>query len=435
MSSSPAETTSSAGEASRAPAIGWRLPPFYCPIEPAVHPRRAELEERAVAWLDRSGIFRDATERAWSIATHSTDFSCRMIPHGRDEPLLLFIEWNHWAFALDDLWHDTGAADIKTARIVDLNARISRCLEAPGSAMLGTSPFDRALEDLAARTRALAGPVQLRRVAEGMRDWLFGAAWQVSNIERRVMPTLSDYVALRPSINGTRFSLAWNQIASGIEVPDEELSAPPVQALTEAAGFIVSCDNDLFSYAKEDDHETMDQNLVNVLAYHNGTSLTRALTEAVAIRDRSMTLFLALRDRLARTAGPQLARYLEALGHYIAGCIRWMNDAPRYASPRNRHPLPVPGATYGITWRDTPSDPRTDPLPIPSAAWWWEQLDPPAHSPRNHRVSDRHHEARGRDSEEGGAGIRAVPSPAVAGSSAVSWPTVAGAAGTRGAGG
>ncbi|MFI1257979.1 hypothetical protein ACH4U6_29945 [Streptomyces netropsis] len=392
--------------ATRASAIGWRLPPFYCPIDAAIHPRADQLEERAIAWLDAMGIFRDGTERAWSIATHSTDFSCRMIPYGMDEPLLLFIEWNHWAFALDDFWHDTGSADIRTSRIVDLNARISRCLEAPGSAMLGNTPFAAALEDLAARTRDLATPVQLRRVAEGMRDWLFGAAWQVSNVERGIMPTLSDYVALRPSINGTRFSLAWSEIASGIEIPDGKLYSAPVQALTDAAGFIVSCDNDLFSYAKEDNQETTDQNIVNVLAHQDGSPPDKALGEALAIRDRAMTLFLELRDQIARDADPELRRYLEALGHYIAGCIRWMNAAPRYASPRNRHELPVPGATYGITWRDTPSDPGTGPLPIASAAWWWDQLDSVTHRRRNHPVSDFHTDVRERD-DFGGAGIPA----------------------------
>ncbi|GGR11958.1 terpene synthase family protein [Streptomyces netropsis] len=392
--------------ATRASAIGWRLPPFYCPIDSAIHPRADQLEERAIAWLDAMGIFRDGTERAWSIATHSTDFSCRMIPYGMDEPLLLFIEWNHWAFALDDFWHDTGSADIRTSRIVDLNARISRCLEAPGSAMLGNTPFAAALEDLAARTRDLATPVQLRRVAEGMRDWLFGAAWQVSNVERGIMPTLSDYVALRPSINGTRFSLAWSEIASGIEIPDGKLYSAPVQALTDAAGFIVSCDNDLFSYAKEDNQETTDQNIVNVLAHQDGSPPDKALGEALAIRDRAMTLFLELRDQIARDADPELRRYLEALGHYIAGCIRWMNAAPRYASPRNRHELPVPGATYGITWRDTPSDPGTGPLPIASAAWWWDQLDSVTHRRRNHPVSDFHTDVRERD-DFGGAGIPA----------------------------
>jgi hypothetical protein len=359
----------------RAPVIGWQLPSFYCPIEPAIHPKADQLERRAIAWLDRANIFRSQTDRAWSVATRSTDFSCRMIPCGDEEPLLVFILWNHWAFALDDHWHDTGSAAIRASTIVDLNARISRCLEAPDSAMLGNDPFAAALEDLVARTRAITTSVQLHRVAEGLRDWLLGAAWQVSNVERGIMPTLSDYVSMRPSINGTRFSLAWSQIANRIELRAEEEYSASVQALTDAAGFVVSCDNDLFSYAKEDHHKTLDQNIINLIAHHNNCSPRQALADALAIRDRTMTLFLRLREQLASNASPDLSRYLDALGHYIAGCIRWMNAAPRYASPRNRYELPVPGATWNATFSDKPADLSIDPLPVPAAAWWWEQLD------------------------------------------------------------
>jgi hypothetical protein len=359
----------------RAPVIGWQLPSFYCPIEPAIHPRADQLERHAIAWLDDANLFHDEKDRAWSIATHSADFSCRVIPCGDEEPLLVFILWNHWAFALDDQWHDTGSAAIRTSTIVDLNARISRCLEAPGSAMLGNDPFAAALADLVARTRAITTPAQLHRVAEGLRDWLLGAAWQVSNVERGIMPTLSDYVSMRPSINGTRFSLAWSQLANRIELPAEEEHSASVQALTDAAGFIVSCDNDLFSYAKEDDHETLDQNIINLLAHHNNCPPRQALADALAVRDRTMTLFLRLREQVASNASPELGRYLDALGHYISGCIRWMNAAPRYASPRNRYELPVPGATWNVTFSDQPADVSSDPLPVPAAAWWWEQLD------------------------------------------------------------
>ncbi|MEU8569385.1 terpene synthase family protein [Streptomyces pathocidini] len=358
----------------RAPVIGWNLPPFYCPIESQVHPEAKELEEQAVDWLDASGIFRDGVDRAWSIATHSTDFSCRMIPRGDPRLVLLFIMWNHWAFALDDQAHDTGSASTLTRSVVDLNARIARCLESPGSGTLDGGPLGTALEELATLTRAALTSAQLHYVQEGLRDWLFGASWQVGAIESDVMPSLSDYVAMRPSINGTRFSLAWSLAANGIRMTQDELYSAPVQALTDVAGFVVSCDNDLFSYAKEDSQETTDRNIINILMHHNRCPPQQAVAETVAIRDRCMTLFLRLRERIAGTAGPELRRYLESLGDYIAGCIHWMNAAPRYASPRNRHALPQTGASWNITWRSGPVDARTDPLPIPATAWWWDQL-------------------------------------------------------------
>ncbi|WP_165987149.1 terpene synthase family protein [Streptomyces sp. YIM 98790] len=358
---------------------GWTLPSFYCPIPPAdppVHPLAADLQRRALDWVAASGIVRDQRELAWSAATHSTDFSCRLIPDGDPELILLFILWNHWAFALDDNWHDTGSAAIRTREIVDINTRILRTLEIPGAALLDSrEPLTRALEDLAARTREALTPVQLHRVTHGLRDWLWGASWLVGTQERRELPALSDYVAMRPSVNGTRFSLAWSELAAGVALPGELLYDPRVQALTEAAGFIVSCDNDFFSYPKEDSAELLDPNIVNILARDRGCSPQEALQEAAALRDRTMSLYVRLREQVARTAAGELARYLRVLDHYIAGCIHWMNNAPRYASPRNRHPLPVPGASWHISWRDTPSDPDPGPPPVPAAAWWWRHLD------------------------------------------------------------
>ena len=66
------------------------------------------------------------------------------------------------------------------------------------------------------------------------------------------MPELDDYVAMRPSVNRTHFSLAWSILAQWIAVTPVELYDDRVQTLTDVAGFVVSCDNDLFSYAKDD---------------------------------------------------------------------------------------------------------------------------------------------------------------------------------------
>ncbi|MBT2544143.1 hypothetical protein J7E99_26420 [Streptomyces sp. ISL-44] len=362
-------------EDARPSRIGWQLPPFYWPFErDLIHPKEAELEERAIAWIDAFGLYPDATERAWGLATRSVDFTCRIIPYGDVEPMLLFAEWNYWAFATDD-WQDSDAGAARTASVVDQGTRLIRTLEAPGSGLLPPGPHTAALEDLVARTRAMLTPFQLRRFTEGVRDWVFGAASQAANAERGVMPSLNDFAATRISVGGTRFLLTWCDVANGIDVPAEVLYSAPVQALTDAAGFIVACDNDLFSYNKDDHHEPREQNLLNVLARHHGCTPAEALAAASALRDRAVTLFVRLRERLARGADEQLGRYLISLEHWIAGDTEYHNRAPRYASPRNRNVLPVEGASYGITWSDTPSDPSVEPLPIPALAWWWQQLD------------------------------------------------------------
>lgn len=359
----------------REPAIGWRLPPFYCPEERGelLHQDVAKIAERAVAWVDEFALYPDATERAWGLACNAVDYSCRMAPHGDQEILLLFIHWNYWATALDD-WHDSGDEDTGVADITDHSVRLIRAIEAPGSAMLPDTRLTAALDDLVRRSRSLLSPYELRRFTEGARDWLLGASWQTSNVERGIMPALNDFVAMRGSVNGTRFTMTFVEAAEGIHLAPEEHYSAPVQALTDAAGFVVSCDNDLFSFAKEDHLAVPDQNLLNVLVHARGGTPADVLPEAVAIRDRAMSLFLRLRTQLNAEGSPELRRYTTALGNYITGFIEGERTAPRYASPRNRHPLPVPGAAFEISYRDTPSDPNPAPLPLPAIAWWWRQL-------------------------------------------------------------
>ncbi|GAA3119853.1 hypothetical protein GCM10020254_78680 [Streptomyces goshikiensis] len=148
---------------------------------------------RRASYIPRRSRWRPARSNGWTpsactgtrwsgrggLATHSADFSCRLIPEGDVEALLLFTEWNYWANAIDD-WQDSGAAEVRTAAVVDHGARLVRTLQDPGAALLPDSAVTRALADLVRRTHALLTPFQLRRFVEGTRDWLLGAAWQAA---------------------------------------------------------------------------------------------------------------------------------------------------------------------------------------------------------------------------------------------------------------
>ncbi|THA51475.1 hypothetical protein E6R62_23445 [Streptomyces sp. A1136] len=348
------------------------MPAFYCPLErDLVHPEAKQVEARAVEWVDSFGLYPDAVERAWGLATHSADFTCRIIPEGKVEALLLFAEWNYWANAVDD-WQDSGSEEVGTGAVVEHGVRLLRTIENPGASLLPDGPMTRALVDLVSRTHAMLSPFELRRFTEGTRDWLLGAAWRAARAEEGAMPGLNDFAALGPLANGTRFSLTWSDVAREDRLPAEVLYSPALTALTDAAGFIVSADNDLFSYDKDDHLEPPEVNLVNVLAHREGCSPAEAVPLAVALRDRVMVLFTTLRARLADGADPRLRRHLAALGHYVAGCVAWQGRAPRYATPRNRYGLPSAEARLAVRYADVPSVPDREAPDLPALASWWQ---------------------------------------------------------------
>jgi hypothetical protein len=349
------------------------LPPFYCPIPPAVHPKANILEQRASAWLDEHHVYPDPTERAWGMATHSIDFVCRLAPDGHDERVLLFALWNYWAFAIDDE-HDDESTALSVADAVDIGWRVIRTLEVPGYRPLGTHRLADGLTDLVERTRAVTSAAQLHRFAAGLRDVLYAMAWQLATIERGIVPTLDDYAAVRPSLIGARFSIAWIEIANDVRLSADQWARDDIQALIDAAGFVVSCHNDMLGAAKEDHRRVPEINIITVLRHHNRCSTRQAIADTVAIQERVTTLFLTLRKQLATDPDSEVRRFAAATGHYIRGNLDWHIAAPRYASPRNRNAWPVPNARCDAEVTDRPSDPNTAPPAIASIDWWWHHI-------------------------------------------------------------
>ncbi|MFF5971959.1 glutamate dehydrogenase [Streptomyces sp. NPDC012769] len=345
------------------------LPPLYCPLESAVHPRVREVEKRAVAWIAESGMCADEEERAWVVATHSTDFFGRFAPVADDDRLLATSLWVYWGFAFDDARCDNGPLSSRPAQFNALAGAVQRAAEAPTAAD-GGERFVRPLQDIIGRFRSLGTAPQVRRFLDAHRAWLSGVAWQIGNQAAGRMPDLDEYLAMRLLSSGGEPTFAMLELATGAEVPDAELHRPAVRALTEMAILVAALDNDRHSLRKELSRGHADQNIYSVLTHHRLLTLAEAVEEAARIRDRVLTRFLRLHDRVRPHAGAELARYLGGLCHGVRGNAEWGLRVPRYLSLGR-----VPDAMdeEPLEWAAAPADDSPAPLPAaPTVAWWWD---------------------------------------------------------------
>jgi hypothetical protein len=334
-------------------------PPFFCPVPAAVHPAVGEIEAAAVEWLDRVRLHRTEQERARLLGTHSAEFYARFAPHGVPEGILTAALWVYWGFAFDDARCDSGPCSADPPAFLELAGQVQRALE---TAEPPAEPYAAALHDIAARMRAQVTGTVFRRFVDAHRHWLYCVAWQVGNRAAGRMPTLPEYLTMRLGSAGGPPTIALLEIANGIEVPAPEMDSRDVRALTEMAHLIASLDNDLHSFRKELAENETAQNVISVLCHHDGLGVAAALDAAVAIRDRVMIRFLALRDRVRPTASEELRTYLDGLGHGIRGNIDWAAGVPRY----------LPGGPLRIEVGDEPYDTNPDPLPYPAVSWWWD---------------------------------------------------------------
>lgn len=347
------------------------FPPHWCPLESAVHPRVRLVEKRAEAWIGDSGMCASEEERAWVVASRSTDFYARFAPVADDERLLATALWVYFGFAFDDARCDSGPLSSRPAQFNALAGRIQRAVEAPGAEM-ADERFAAPLQDVVGRFRALGTPAQVRRFAQAHRAWLSGVAWQVGNQAVGRMPGPDEYLAMRLLASGGEPTFAMLELATGQEVPEAELQRPAVRALTEMAIMVAALDNDRHSLRKELTRDLADQNVYTVLMAHRDLSPPEAVREAVRLRDRVLLRFLRLHDRVRPRASAALGTYLQGLRYGMRGNIEWGLRVPRYLSQGRLPDALEDGAPP--RWAEEPADTRPyAPEGLPAIAWWWDE--------------------------------------------------------------
>jgi hypothetical protein len=333
-----------------------QFPVFYCPVPVRINPLRAVVEQRAIQWAADVGLCPEEQSLQRLRDIDAAGLVARLHPDATNiDRLVAVAAWHYWAFALDDARHDTGKSDISMASHVDFSARLVESVNRPGGGgLLGDDRFARAINDLHAQLGRLCSPVQIARYQIETQRWLFGELWQQSNRERRVMPTLSDYIAQRCA-TGTGVVNSGSEIANDLDISEREFWAPSTRATIEAARLVNCIDNDLHSYTVEYAEQGAGTQTIVAIA---------DIREMATIRTSSIRFFTSAVSQAAKNASPDLLRLFDDLEVSISAVNDWADGNPRYGLS--------PGS---IRITDTMPETPDAPLDIPSIRWWWDTLD------------------------------------------------------------
>lgn len=351
------------------------IAPFFCPIDPVMHPRVQDVEDASAEWAMRIGLCRTEAQLARWRGTRSAAFYAGMTPQGIVERLQVAADWVYWGFSFDDYRCDEGSNAIDPTRFVPVAARLLRILETQDFSLCGQDPYLLGLCDLARRYRKLGTAVQARRWVTAHYLWLSGVIQQNTHRSQGGPYSVDDYITTRLHDCGGAPTQAMYEFVNGAEISGDEMDSPRVRAITELFWLIAALDNDRVSRHKEILGQRDAYNLVDVIARCENRSQPDAAEQMITYRDRLMCLFLRLRDQLTEGASAPLRTYLTSLGHGIRSNIDWSLTVPRYntlyASDGITRTARITLASRCV---EQPTDESLEPLPWPSVAWWWTHL-------------------------------------------------------------
>lgn len=196
------------------------------------------------------------------------------------------------------------------------------------------SPYVRGWWELGRRFRAAMSERWLARFSQRFLEWLASVdaeARLAAEAQRSGRPpTLEAYMAVRATNIGVRPTACWIEYALGRELDEAVLSDPDVERAEQLACRIVTFQNDVAGFDKDERRGW--PNAVRSVVVDDGVSVEAAFDAIVALHDSDVAELEAACDRLARRHGEAARAWTTGLACMVAGLGKWQLHTPRYTA-------------------------------------------------------------------------------------------------------
>ena len=310
-----------------------QMPDIRYPFPSGINQYVNEAQEHVASWVKFYGLL--TTEKAMQ-RFHKSRFAwlaARAFPNAALHELCIVADFNTWLFILDDQC-DEASAGRRADYLKSIMAGFMDILQQNRQVTPETgAPLPAALSSIWDRMRAIGSPAWRLRFIRSMDDYFTSCIWEAENREAGIVPTLADYVHMRPFTGALLADIEAIEIVEKVYLPRTVVEQPLMQRMIQACNNIVCWSNDLFSCTKEARQGDV-HNLVLVLQHHRQISLQEAVNQAARMHNEEVAIFATL-EKLLPLKGDErdyeLLRYVSVLRSWITGNYDWsVSDTGRY---------------------------------------------------------------------------------------------------------
>ncbi|MFY0255871.1 hypothetical protein ACDQ55_18160 [Chitinophaga sp. 30R24] len=310
-----------------------QYPAIRYPFPSGINQHVNEAQQHIADWVRTYGLL--TTEKAW-LRFEKARFAwlaARAFPNAALHELCIIADFNTWLFILDDQC-DEAVVGRQSDYLRSMMAGLMDILHNNRQVtMANGGPLPAALCSIWDRMRAISTPAWRLRFIRSMDDYFTSCIWEAENREKGIVPTIEDYVRMRPYTGALLADIEAIEIIEKVYLPEEIVAHALVQRLIQACNNIVCWSNDLFSCNKESRQGDV-HNLVLVLQHAHQYTLQEAVNEAARMHNEEVTIFATLEKLLpfrGDETDAELLRYVAVLRSWITGNYDWsVKDTGRY---------------------------------------------------------------------------------------------------------
>ncbi len=220
------------------------------PFAEALHPKAADLEAYARAWVQRMGLVRTPAELERFEAARYWYLVAGNFPQAPWDVLTIAHDWSCWGFFLDD-FDDASAAAAQPQTLHHLFAQVLAILQDTSAAPGAPSPLLGALQDVWKRIHRHSSAAWRRRFVRALVESFSAYQWEARNRFSQRIPAVVEYLDYRRKTSGWRTLALLVDLTLGRTLSERVYSSPAFQQLLDTANNVICWSNDLFSFEKE----------------------------------------------------------------------------------------------------------------------------------------------------------------------------------------
>ncbi|WP_165795412.1 terpene synthase family protein [Deinococcus koreensis] len=306
------------------------LPALQNPFPVAPPAPHEAVSRETSAWLARHGLGPNEDISRGLFATNIVQAVAALHPSADDEGLRLTADWVGLMILHDDRCDSSGIGH-NPARLRALTSRLSATLQGQPPAP-DDEPLAWAMADLHPRLLQAGGPAWLQTLTRHVDSYFESLVWEADNRASKTIPTLAEYVKMRPLTAGLAIDEAFLEIVDGLRLPPAVRDHPAVQALTMQANRAVCWSNDILSLEKELQNGDV-HNLVLVLQQERQLELQPALEMAAGMYHQELERLIDGEQHLpdfGPEVGALMSRYVKLQQLRVGGLLEWTFRSKRY---------------------------------------------------------------------------------------------------------
>ncbi|KAI9000522.1 terpenoid synthase [Trametes punicea] len=296
-----------------------------CPFKGSTNPHYFRAAAESSAWVKSFNVL-SARKLAFLLQGSSELLVSHAYPYAPYEQFRTCCDFVNLLFVVDEVSDDQNGKDARGTGDVFRNVMRYPDWD-DGSALAKMT------REFKERLLASIGPNSYRRFLMHCDNYVDAVAQEAEYRERGQVLDVASFQRLRRENSAIRLCFGLFEYALGIDLPDRIFQDEHFMTLYWAAADMVCWSNDVYSYDMEQAKGHAGNNIVTVLMRQYDLDL-QAASNLVGEHFEELTeRFVKARKELSRldgSLGDGVAKYVEAMEHWVIGNLEWSFESQRY---------------------------------------------------------------------------------------------------------